>query len=113
MKNEIDEFMAANELDALLITGSAVNNPAMVYFTGVKSVRKAYLIKQRGQSPILFHNAMERDEAASTGLQTKNLNDYEPYRLLEETGGDSIRASFFQQSIRLVIVQILGRNWRG
>ena len=65
----------------------------MTYFTGLVHVTRGYLLKKRDHSPVLFHGSMERDEAASTGLQIKNLDDYDPLKLLEEAGGDSIQAN--------------------
>lgn len=109
MKNEIDDLMAAAELDALLIAGSTANNPAMVYFTGIKPIHNTFLIKQRGQDPVLFHHPMERDEAASTGLQTKNLFDYEIHKILEETGGDHVRTLAMQLQCMLKDLGVSGR----
>jgi Xaa-Pro aminopeptidase len=92
MKTDIDQYMEERELDALFITGPARHNPSMVYFTGIVHVTQAYLIKKRRQSPILFHSSMERDEAARSGVQTKNLDDYEILKLIKEAGGDSNKA---------------------
>jgi Xaa-Pro aminopeptidase len=92
MKTDLDALMQARGIDALWITGAADHNPAMVYFTGVAHVTGADLIKKRGADPILFYNAMERDEAAKTGLPTRNLNDYPLLKLLEQTGGDLLKA---------------------
>jgi Xaa-Pro aminopeptidase len=76
MKSDIDQLMRERNLDALLITGRAQHNPAMVYFTGVAHVTMADLIKRVGHDPILFHPAMEREEAARTGLKTNNYANY-------------------------------------
>jgi Xaa-Pro aminopeptidase len=92
MKTDLDALMQARSIDALWITGAADHNPAMVYLTGVAHVTGADLIKKRGADPILFYNAMERDEAAKTGLPTRNLNDYPLLKLLEQTGGDLLKA---------------------
>ena len=91
MKTDLDALMQANNLDALLITGSAQHNPAMVYLTGGAHFT-GDLIKKRGQNPVLFYNAMERDEAAKTGLPTKNLGDYNFPELLKRFNGDTNQA---------------------
>jgi Xaa-Pro aminopeptidase len=91
MKSDIDELMMEGGLDALLVAGPLGHNPFMIYFTGIANVGHAYLLKLRGQPPVLFHGAMERDEAASTGLQTRNLNHYDLAKLLEEVDGDQVR----------------------
>jgi Xaa-Pro aminopeptidase len=87
MKSDIDALMQEYNLDALLITGSAQHNPAMVYLTGGGHLTHADLIKKRGEPPILFHLPMERDEAAKTGLRTKNLDDYHIHELLKQSQG--------------------------
>ena len=93
MKKDLDSLMDAAGLDALLITGSATHNPAMFYFTGNVHVNHADLIKLRGQQPVLFCNPMEREEAASTGLETRNLAEYRYNDILKEVGGDPAKAT--------------------
>lgn len=92
MKSDLDALMQEKDLEAILITGPAQHNPAMVYMTGGGHVSSADLIKRRGQAPVLFYNPMERDEAAKSGLTTKNLMDYNFSELLGQTGGDYQRA---------------------
>jgi Xaa-Pro aminopeptidase len=92
MKTDLDILMHEKDLDAILITGPAQHNPAMVYMTGGGHVSSADLIKRRGQEPVLFYNPMERDEAAKSGLITKNLIDYNFTELLNQTNGDYQRA---------------------
>ncbi len=92
MKSDLDALMQEKELDAILITGAAQHNPAMVYMTGGGHVSSADLIKRRGQPPVLFYNPMERDEAAKSGLVTKNLMDYNFTELLNQANGDYQRA---------------------
>lgn len=41
MKNDIDALMQAQNLDALLVTGGLMHNPAMVYWTGIANVLHA------------------------------------------------------------------------
>jgi len=93
MKQDLDSLMEAAGLDALLVTGSATHNPAMFYFTGSVHVNHAELIKLRGQAPVLFCNPMEREEAARTGMSTRNLAEYRYPELLKAAGGDPVRAT--------------------
>ena len=60
---------------ALLVTGPAQHNPAMVYLTGGGHLTDADLIKKRGEPAVLFHGPMERDEAARTGLVTRSYSE--------------------------------------
>ena len=92
MKTDLDALMQENDLDALLITGPAQHNPAMVYLTGGCHLTNADLIKKRGEQAILFYLPMERDEAARSGLMTKNLADYNFTELLNQVNGDHLKA---------------------
>lgn len=93
MKKDLDALMEKAGLDALFISGSATHNPAMFYFTGNVHVNYGVIVKQRGQEPVLFCNPMEREEAARTGIQTKNLAEYNYNELLKQAGGDPVQAS--------------------
>jgi Xaa-Pro aminopeptidase len=92
MKSDIDRHMQADNLDAFLVMGPANHNPPMTYFTGLVHVSDGYLLKKRGEDPILFHFPMEREEAKQTGLRTKNLDDYDPQALLAEADGNPAKA---------------------
>jgi Xaa-Pro aminopeptidase len=102
MKKDIDSLMESHDLDALLITGPAQHNPAMYYMTGGGHLTQADLIKKRGEEPLLFYNPMERDEAAKTGLLTKNLSDYRLPELLKQTSGDMAKATVIRYQKMLV-----------
>lgn len=93
MKSDIDALMQAQNIDAILVTGPAQHNPAMVYFTGGGHLTGADLIKKRGEAPVLFHYPMERGEAAATGLPTRSLGDYRLADLLKQAGGDQLKAT--------------------
>jgi Xaa-Pro aminopeptidase len=101
MKTDLDALMQENDLDAILITGPGQHNPAMVYMTGGSHLTNADLIKKRGEQAVLFHFPMERDEAARTGLKTKNLSDYNYTELLNQTNGDHLRALVKRYQIML------------
>lgn len=96
MKNDIDALMQAENLDALLVTGGLMHNPAMVYWTGIANVLRADLIKIRGKEPVLFHSVIERDEARRTGLETICYSKYDWNAMLEEAGGDLHKARALQ-----------------
>lgn len=90
---DIDQLMKDSGLDALFVAGPVGHNPAMTYFTGLAHVSQAFLIKVREKEPVLFHGSMERDEAAQTGLETKNLAEYDYPKLIKDAGGDTVRAT--------------------
>ncbi len=93
MKSDLNRLMEEKDYNALLVTGPAQHNPTMVYLTGGGHMGHADLILPRDGEPILFHNPMERDEAAATGLTTKNLVDYIWKDLLAAADGDVILAT--------------------
>lgn len=92
MKEQIDALMQEHQLDALLVTGSAMHNPAMVYLTGGGHVTTADLIKLKNQPAVLFCGAMERDEATKSGLTVRLYTDYPLKPLLEQANQDYTRA---------------------
>ena len=106
MKTDLDQLMRTYELDAILITGPAQHNPAMAYLTGKAHLTNADLIKKRGAEPVLFYHPMERDEAAKTGLSTKNLSDYPLQDLLKMAGNDLLKATILRYSKMLADLQI-------
>jgi Xaa-Pro aminopeptidase len=92
MRIDLDALMTKNKLDGIIIIGPAKHNPAMYYLTGGAHITNAVVIKKRNADPILFYNPMERDEAANTGLPTKNLSDYHFTELLAKFDGDQLKA---------------------
>ncbi len=101
MKTDLDALMQEKDLDAILITGPGQHNPAMVYMTGGCHLTNADLIKKRGEQAVLFYFPMERDEAARSGLKTKNLAEYNFTELLNQTNGDHLKALVKRYQIML------------
>ena len=94
MKSDLDRLMAERRYDALLVSGGAAHNPPMYYLANGASVGKeTVLVKRRGEDPVLFVRAMERDEAAKSGLRVIELERYNPTGLLNEEKGDRLRAA--------------------
>jgi Xaa-Pro aminopeptidase len=69
MKSDIDNLMLAKKLDAIMVLGNAEHNPPMYYLTGGGHVSDALLIKKQGAQAVIYCNAMEREEAAKSGLE--------------------------------------------
>jgi Xaa-Pro aminopeptidase len=106
MKSDLDSLMQAYNLDAILVTGPAQHNPAMTYMTGGVHLTSAILIKRRDSDPVLFYNPMERDEAAKTGLNTKNIADYKFTELLKKANGDFLNATVLRYEQMLNDVEV-------
>jgi Xaa-Pro aminopeptidase len=92
MREELDKIMLENDLDGLLVVGPGSHNPPMVYLTGGGHITGADLIRRRGHGGVLFHAAMERDEAAKSGLETRSYGLYPLNELLKAADGDRFRA---------------------
>ncbi len=106
MKSDLDRLMHEHKIDALLVTGAAQHNPAMYYLTGGAGLTHADLIKPRDAAPVLFHGTMERDEAAKSGLLTKNITEYNFKDLLQEAQGDRILATALRYKQMLIDVGV-------
>ena len=105
MKTDLEKLMLRENIDAIWVLGSASHNPSMAYFTGNVHVSGADLILLRGKEPVLFCNAMEREEAASSGLRTVVNSKFDYVKLLEEAGGSEVKAA---AAIRQLMFQELG-----
>jgi Xaa-Pro aminopeptidase len=90
MKKDLDVLMQARQLDALLVVGPGLHNPYMTYLANGASLTQAILVKKRNEQPVLFHWPMERDEAAKSGLPTRDLGSYRYDLLTQQAGGDQI-----------------------
>ena len=93
MKSDLDAIMQAKDIDVVLVVGPAQHNPAMFYLTGGGNITGADLIKKRGETAVIFHGAMERDEAAKSGLVTRSYASYPYKEIIQEAGGDPVAAS--------------------
>jgi Xaa-Pro aminopeptidase len=78
--------MAERGLDAFVVSGKAHGNPAMYYLVNGANLTHARVIQKRGQEPTLVCSAIERDEAAASGLNTVNVSKYDFLSILRESG---------------------------
>ena len=90
MKSDIDALMQAKKLDAIVVIGSAENNPPMYYMTGGGHVSAATLVKKCGEEAVLYCNDMERDEAAKSGLTIRLYGEYPLPELFKDANGDGV-----------------------
>lgn len=101
MKSDLDALMKAKSLDAIVIFGNAEHNPPMYYLTGGGHVSHATIIKKRDDDPVFFHNDMERDEAAKSGLKLASYSKYDLQALLKQADGDSLLAVAIRMEMML------------
>lgn len=93
MRTNLDELMRKNGVQALWVSGAANHNPPMYYLTGGIHLTNGDLFYLPGQTPILFHGAMERDEAAKTGYRLISYSSYDPKKFLTAANGDRAEAT--------------------
>lgn len=93
MRHDIDILMRANNVDCLWISGAAQHNPSMVYLTGEAHITGGDLFFRPGETPLLCHGMMERDEAAKTGYKLLSYANYPPGEYLKMAKGDQLEAS--------------------
>jgi Xaa-Pro aminopeptidase len=101
MKTDLDKIMQARNIDALLVFGDAEHNAPMYYLTGGGHVNNAMLVKPRGKEATLFHNDMEREEAAKSGLKTLPYSRY-PLKKMQDAAkekGTTVSALRLQQML--------------
>lgn len=116
MKSDLDALMQSRSLDAMIVLGNAEHNPPMYYLTGGGHVNKAVLVKKRGEAPVLYCNAMERDEAEKSGLKviplrTGAMEDLakRPKEILTECGVTAGRVGMFGHTDLGMALHIAGR----
>src|SRR5512136_570210 len=102
MKSDLDGLMQAAKLDAIVVLGNADYNPPMYYFTGGGHISHAALFKKPGHAPVLYCNAMERAEAAKSGLEVRpqrtgvvEVLAKQPKEIFEEQGLTSGRIAIY------------------
>jgi Xaa-Pro aminopeptidase len=85
VKRDLDQLMTERDIDAAVVTGGVHNNPSMYYMANGAHLTGGVLVKRRGQEPVLIHYAMERDEAAKSGLATLDLTHFDFKGLILES----------------------------
>jgi Xaa-Pro aminopeptidase len=102
MKSDLDDLMRASKLEAIVVLGNAEHNPPMYYFTGGGHISNAALFKLSGKEPVLYCNAMERAEAARSGLKIIPVRNGavdtlvgDPKQIFVEQGITAGRVGFF------------------
>jgi len=78
--------MEERGLDAALVGGAVHGNPAMYYMTNGAGLTGGFVLKKRGEEPVLLCWPMEREEAAASGLTVVNLGQYDFTSIVRELG---------------------------
>ncbi|MCS7173218.1 MAG: Xaa-Pro peptidase family protein [Armatimonadetes bacterium] len=92
MRADLERLMVERGYDALVGMGGSEDPNLFYVMRGAPIYAGALYIHRRGHPPVLCHGTMERGEAEKTGLRTRNLGLYNFKQMLEEAGGDFLRA---------------------
>ena len=84
MKRDLDRLMEARGLDALVVAGKMLGNPALYYMVDGANVGWGIVVQKRGEGATFVCSPIEREEAASSGLSVVTVNRYDYKELLNE-----------------------------
>ncbi len=90
MKSDLDRLMEERQIDVVMTLQGENEDPIRTYLSnGVDFA--GFVIKKRGEDPVLITNPMERDEAAKSGLRVYTWDQLGYGELLREIGEDGAR----------------------
>ena len=93
MKRDIDRLMKERGLDAAVVLGKVLGNPTMFSVVNGAKLSHAFVIRKRGEEPVLLCGTMEREEAEASGLRTVDTSKYDYRSMLAAAGGDTLKAT--------------------
>ena len=93
MKKDLDRLMQERGIDVAVVRGVVKGNSTMFYIVNGAKISHALVIKKRGEDPILLCGSMEREEAEESGLKTVDTAKYDYRKIMEEAGGDRVKAA--------------------
>ena len=92
MRSDLDRLMGERDIDAFFIPGTEGHNTYRDYVTGGVHA-SALVVKKINEAPVLIVNAMERDEAAKSGLQVMTYDAFNLHAIYEEHGRGTPKAN--------------------
>lgn len=69
--------MAERGLDAIVVSGKMNGNPALYYAANGARLISGWVVKKRGEERVLMSSAIDREEAAASGLRVVTLDQYD------------------------------------
>lgn len=84
MKSDLDRLMADRALDAIIVAGGEGYSVVRDYLSNGADITGGYILKKRGDDPILVVNGMEIEEAQKSGLTAYTYNELDYMKLVEE-----------------------------
>src|SRR5512144_3240044 len=97
MLSDLDQLMAARGIEAVFVVNHELSHSSFRWMTRGAKVTKGYAVKKAGSDPLFIHYPMEREEAASAGLPTKSVHDFDYDAIFRrEPNGAVAYAKFFR-----------------
>jgi Xaa-Pro aminopeptidase len=93
LKRDVDRLMQERNIDTAIVMGPVKGSATMYYVVNGAALTHAVVVKKRGEEPTLLCAAMEREEAARSGLETVVTSKYNYRQILDDAGGDRLKAS--------------------
>ena len=90
MKSDLDRLMSERDIDALLIWPGENEDSYRTYLSN-GALHSGLVVKPGGSAPVIVVNAMERDEAARSGLDVYTYDAFDYRALLRQHKGDTDR----------------------
>ncbi|MFX0113013.1 MAG: M24 family metallopeptidase [Candidatus Hodarchaeota archaeon] len=106
MKSDLDQLMDEKAIDAFVIFGRGISNPAMAYMAkGAQFQHPSHIVKKRGEEAVLFHTAMERDSVLETGLKLQIDHEAIP-NYLEIRKSEPDPALFYAKILESLLISL-------
>src|SRR5262245_1425621 len=101
MLADLDKLLAERDLDAAVVPMHEAMHPSFRWLTRGANVTRGYAVKVRGREPVLVAYPMERDEAAATGLATRQVHEFDHARIFGQAPDVvSAYAAFYDRVLR-------------
>jgi Xaa-Pro aminopeptidase len=84
MKQDLDRLMQERGLDALVVAGKMLGNPALYYMVNGANTGWGIVVQVRGREAVFVCSPIEREEAVASGLTVLTSNRYDYRELLDE-----------------------------
>ena len=82
MKSDLDRLMQERNLDAFIVASDENYNAVRDYLSNGARVTGGYVIKKRGEPPVMIVNPMETEEARESGLKVISRSELNYHELI-------------------------------
>ena len=90
MRSEIDNLMAARQLDALMVITEERYDAVVDYLTNGARITGGVVLKRRGEAPVLAVGGMETEEAKASGLEVRDYSAFGYHEVMKAHKDDPV-----------------------